>query len=102
MYLLIPNFSQICLEDRIGDYVSITVSDTGVGISPEIIERIFEPFFTTKKIGQGIGLGLSTAIGIVKSYGGFIDVSSTVGRGSQFQVFLPVVSALVEQSDSAL
>lgn len=88
--------AQMYLEAPVGNYVSITISDTGVGIPPEIIERIFEPFFTTKEVGQGTGLGLSTAIGIIRSHGGFIDVSSKVGQGSQFQVFLPAGAAAVE------
>lgn len=76
-------------EAKVGAYLVITISDTGTGISPEIIERIFEPFFTTKELGHGTGLGLSTAIGIVKAHGGFLTVQSEVGEGSQFQVYLP-------------
>jgi PAS domain S-box-containing protein len=76
-------------EAKVGNYVAITVSDTGCGIPQEIKERIFEPFFTTKEIGKGTGLGLSTTIGIVKNYGGFVRVSSQVGKGSQFQIYLP-------------
>lgn len=70
-------------------YLVITFSDTGMGISPEIRERIFDPFFTTKGTGQGSGLGLFTVLGIVRNHGGFIRVSSIVGQGSQFKVFLP-------------
>ncbi|MCV3214029.1 PAS domain S-box protein [Plectonema radiosum NIES-515] len=73
---------------KVSSYVLITITDTGVGISPKIIDRIFDPFFTTKDIGKGTGLGLSIAIGIINSHGGFLDVSSEVGLGSQFQVYL--------------
>ncbi len=71
-----------------GAYVSISVADTGTGISPDIIDRIFDPFFTTKEVGQGNGLGLSLVIAVVKGHGGFVDVVSELGRGSTFSVFL--------------
>jgi signal transduction histidine kinase/CheY-like chemotaxis protein len=77
------------LDGQPGDFVMITVSDTGTGISPDILHRIFDPFFTTKDLGHGTGLGLSAVLGIVKSHGGFLDVQSHVGQGSHFQIFLP-------------
>lgn len=86
------NFARVHLDAKEGNYIVITVADNGTGISPQIIDRIFEPFFTTKEIGQGTGLGLSTVMGIVKSYDGFIDVVSDTNpetRGTQVKVFLP-------------
>ena len=83
------NYTRMHLDAREGNYILITVSDTGAGIPADIKERVFEPFFTTKEIGHGTGLGLSTVLGIVKSHGGFINIYSEVGKGSQFRVFLP-------------
>ena len=71
------------------EYVRIAVSDTGLGMSAETLEKAFAPFFTTKPIGRGTGLGLSTSLGIVQSFKGFIRVHSQVGEGTTFQVFLP-------------
>jgi signal transduction histidine kinase len=76
--------------------VCITVADTGIGMTPEVLERIFDPFFTTKAPGEGSGLGLSVVYGIVKSLGGEIKVRSSTGAsgaGTQFRVFLPTVPA---------
>jgi two-component system NtrC family sensor kinase len=74
------------------EYWVITVTDQGSGIPAENLESIFEPFFTTKDVGKGTGLGLSIAYSIVQEQGGWIEVESEVGKGSQFQVFLPVLS----------
>jgi PAS domain S-box-containing protein len=76
---------------RPGPFVMLRVTDTGTGIPPEIISRIFDPFYTTKQESKGTGLGLSTVVGIVKSHGGFLSLTSTVGDGSTFQVYLPAI-----------
>lgn len=73
-----------------GEYVELTVSDTGIGIGQDIIDKIFDPYFTTKGVGKGTGMGLSISYGIVKSYGGTITVESTVGQGSTFHVYFPL------------
>jgi PAS domain S-box-containing protein len=91
--LIDKNYAQMNLDAQVGSYIVITVTDTGTGIPPDILDRIFEPFFTTKEVGKGTGLGLATVIGIVKSHGGFVKVSSQVGKGTQFKVYLPATEA---------
>lgn len=73
-----------------GRYVRVTVADQGSGIAPDVLGKIFEPFFTTKRVGEGTGLGLSTAYGIVKQTGGYILCDSTLGEGTTFTIYLPV------------
>jgi signal transduction histidine kinase/DNA-binding response OmpR family regulator len=79
-------------EARPGKFVCLRISDTGCGMDTATLARIFEPFFTTKDVGQGAGLGLSAVYGIVKQHQGWIEVSSRVGHGTQFSVFLPQVA----------
>jgi two-component system cell cycle sensor histidine kinase/response regulator CckA len=98
-FLVDKNFARVNTEAKIGPYIVISVSDTGTGIPPEIMNRIFEPFFTTKKPGKGTGLGLSTSLTIVKSHGGFITVHSEVGKGTIFKVYLPAVKAKIQETD---
>jgi two-component system, cell cycle sensor histidine kinase and response regulator CckA len=76
-------------EARPGEFVCLSVSDTGQGIAPEHLPRLFEPFFSTKGVGEGTGLGLATVYGIVKQHQGWITVESRLGHGSTFRVFLP-------------
>ncbi|NJD51416.1 MAG: PAS domain S-box protein [Candidatus Methanoperedens sp.] len=91
------NFTRINIEARVGRYIVIAVTDTGTGIPPKIMDRMFEPFFTTKEHGKGTGLGLSTALGIVKSHGGFINVYSEAGKGTTFKVYLPAIMTIETQ-----
>ena len=72
-----------------GDYAVLVVSDDGIGMNAETLDKLFEPFFTTKDVGKGTGMGLATVYGIVQQNGGFIDVQSEVGRGTQFRIHLP-------------
>jgi signal transduction histidine kinase len=76
-----------------GEYLCLSVADQGVGIPPEILPRIFEPFFTTKSVGEGTGLGLSVAYGIVREHRGWIDVQSAAREGSRFSIYLPLRGA---------
>jgi len=84
-------FAQLHLDAHEGNHLLVTIADTGTGIAPALLDRIFDPFFTTKEPGKGTGLGLSTVLGIVRNYRGFLQVNSQVGKGTQFQVYLPAI-----------
>jgi PAS domain S-box-containing protein len=87
-------YARMHIDAQVGDYIVVEVIDTGLGMAPEVLDKIFEPFFTTKEVGAGTGLGLANVLGIIKSQGGFVTVSSEVGRGSHFKLFLPAAEAM--------
>ncbi|MEK7749223.1 MAG: ATP-binding protein, partial [Bacteroidota bacterium] len=83
-------------EARTGEYVAVSVADTGIGMTKDVQNRIFEPFFTTKDQGKGTGLGLSVVYGVINSHNGFVSVQSEPGVGSQFTLYFP----LLEETDN--
>ncbi|MEW6735392.1 MAG: response regulator [Acidobacteriota bacterium] len=98
--VLDEHYARMNREARPGRFVLIKVTDTGKGIPYEIIDKIFDPFFTTKEVGQGTGLGLSTTLAIVKSHGGFINVYSEVGKGTQFKIYLPAAESSQSKAET--
>jgi signal transduction histidine kinase/CheY-like chemotaxis protein len=90
--LLDEHYAAMNIQAKPGDYVKISVTDTGEGIPPDVLVKIFEPFFTTKAVGRGTGLGLSTLMAIVKGHEGFVNVSSKTGKGCTFKVYLPAMN----------
>jgi PAS domain S-box-containing protein len=94
------SFARMTPGARPGRYVCLSVTDTGEGIAPEHLDKIYDPFFTTKELGKGTGLGLSTVLGIVQSHGGFIQVHSQPGRGTEFKAYLPAIETTEAQPAS--
>lgn len=95
------NYARMNIEAKPGNYILLTVADSGVGMTKEVQNRIFDPFFTTKEIGKGTGLGLATAVTIVKSHGGFITVYSETGKGTKFSIYLPAAESEIEKEKDA-
>lgn len=85
-----------------GNYIIVTVEDTGQGISRDVLDRIFDPFFTTKEVGKGTGLGLSTAQSVVTGHKGFINVYSEAGKGARFSVYLPAIFHEAQEKTSEM
>ncbi len=77
-----------------GEYVKLSIKDNGCGMDEETVSRIFEPFFTTKEVGQGTGLGLSMAHGIITGCGGEIICESEIGKGTTFNIYLPIIQSM--------
>jgi PAS domain S-box-containing protein len=87
--MLDEQYTAMNIQAKAGPYVILSVTDTGTGIPPGILDKIFEPFYTTKEVGKGTGLGLSTVMAIVKSHDGFVNVYSEPGQGTTFTIYLP-------------
>ncbi|MBI3653021.1 MAG: PAS domain S-box protein [Acidobacteria bacterium] len=88
-------YSQLHPDIQPGRYAMIAISDTGIGMTPEVKAHLFEPFFTTKEVGKGTGLGLATVFGIVKQSGGYLEVYSAIGIGSTFKIYFPILETSV-------
>ncbi|MBK9527139.1 MAG: PAS domain S-box protein [Acidobacteria bacterium] len=87
--LVDDNYAKMNIDADPGNFVHLTVSDTGTGMTLDVLQRIFDPFFTTKEVGKGTGLGLATTLTIVKSHGGFVNVYSEPSKGTRFSIYFP-------------
>jgi PAS domain S-box-containing protein len=99
--VLDDHYAAMNTQVKAGRYVRISVTDTGVGIAPAILDRIFEPFFTTKEINKSTGLGLSTVMAIIKGHDGIVHVYSEVGKGTTFHVYLPAIDVQCDPREQA-
>ena len=97
--VLDEQYAAMNIQGKPGHYVKISVTDSGTGMTPEVLDKIFEPFFTTKSIDKGTGLGLSTVMAIVKSHDGLINVYSEPGKGTTFKVYLPAMQLSAEAQE---
>ncbi|MBP7415431.1 MAG: response regulator, partial [Pyrinomonadaceae bacterium] len=95
------NYARMNIDARAGSYLLLTVTDSGTGMSTDVINRIFDPFFTTKDVGKGTGLGLATTMTIVKSHDGFINVYSEPAKGTKFSIYLPSAEEHAARTTSA-
>jgi two-component system, cell cycle sensor histidine kinase and response regulator CckA len=100
--LLDQEFARAHVSVILGDYILLTISDTGIGMDSAVQQHLFEPFFTTKAPGKGTGLGLATCYGIVKQHGGYIWVESEVGNGTRVKIYLPRIDDVVISSHPAI
>jgi CheY-like chemotaxis protein len=94
--VLDEQYAAMNLQAKPGRYVVISVTDSGIGMPPDLVDKIFEPFFTTKAPNKGTGLGLSTVLAIVKSHDGIVNVYSEPGKGTTFKVYLPAMETSSE------
>jgi two-component system, cell cycle sensor histidine kinase and response regulator CckA len=96
-----PEYASSHPEAKAGEFLCITVTDTGCGMDEQTKSRLFEPFFTTKEVGKGTGMGLATAYGLIKQHKGWIEAESEVGKGSRFKIFLPVSDKQIKPKEKA-
>jgi len=100
LYTMNETNAKLTAKACLGNYIQLTISDTGSGIPPEVLQHIFEPFFTTKESGKGTGLGLAVIYGIIEQHKGWIDVETEPGKGSSFHVYLPVCEEAAIEAQS--